>query len=97
DAVPIASATWLDVRQRSGDGEALGKGNAKRQASSEAQEGQAQGQGPLLRFGYACARGHEVIAEFPVGAAPRAVRCLEHDEAAARVFDVPHFTEDRRR
>jgi hypothetical protein len=49
-----------------------------------------------MRFGFACPRGHEVIETFPIGEAPRDVACPDHGVSAARVFDVPYFTEDRR-
>ena len=50
-----------------------------------------------MRFGYACAEGHEIEWAFPAGKAPAAVSCSDHGEHAARVFEAPHFTEDRRR
>ncbi len=50
-----------------------------------------------MRFGYACPLGHELIENFHCGHAPPAVICPTHQETAPRVFDVPHFVEDRLR
>ena len=50
-----------------------------------------------MRFGYACAEGHEIEWAFPAGKAPAAVSCSDHGEHAARVFEAPYFVEDRRR
>jgi hypothetical protein len=36
------------------------------------------------------------VLDFPIGKAPDAISCAYHGESARRVFDVPHFTEDRR-
>ncbi len=50
-----------------------------------------------MRFGFRCPLDHEVIDEFTIGQAPPTVLCVEHGVQATRVFDVPQFTEDRRR
>jgi hypothetical protein len=49
-----------------------------------------------MRFGFGCRAGHEIILDFPVGKAPDSLFCSDHDESAFRVFEVPHFVEDRR-
>ena len=49
-----------------------------------------------MRFGFACPECDEIVLDFPIGRAPQAVSCANHGSYATRVFDVPHFSEDRR-
>jgi hypothetical protein len=53
-----------------------------------------------MRYGFACALRHEIHGEveetFPIGHAPDSVPCWCGSEAR-RVFEAPHFVEDRRR
>jgi hypothetical protein len=51
----------------------------------------------MVRFGYRCPAGHEIVEQHRVGQAPPTTTCYEHAHTAARVFDVPHFVEDRLR
>ncbi len=50
-----------------------------------------------MRFGYSCPAGHEIIEQHGVGKAPTSVMCHEHAHTATRVFEPPHFVEDRLR
>jgi hypothetical protein len=69
---------------------------ARRQVH-RAEEVEAEGEWPEVRFGFLCSEGHEIVESFLVGKAPRDVFCPEHGLRAARIFEAPIFQEDRRR